>query len=246
VTPAGERVLVDHVFRGYPWIPAQATPADVSYRFGTHEGDDAATRDVAQALGLSVIDLPAIATGGNLLTDGCGRAFCTQAQLVENATIASEDEYRELLRERLGVTDLVILENTEEFGIQHIDCWFKVLDPGTLLVKRAPEDHPEHAPIERNVERLRELRAPSGAPYRILRIDCPRYQRDAIAAYTNSLMLNGVVHVPLFGIEADERALQSYREALPRAEVRGYPYEDWRYFDALHCRTRALFAQPGE
>jgi agmatine/peptidylarginine deiminase len=132
----------------------------------------------------------------------------------------------------------------EEFGIQHIDCWLKVLDPSTLLVKRAAGDHPEHAPIERNLERLRALLAPSGEPYRILRIDCPRFERDAIAAYTNALLLNGVLYVPLFGIGGDELALQTYREALPGIEVRGYPSTDWRYFDALHCRTRALFAEP--
>jgi agmatine/peptidylarginine deiminase len=239
--PDGRVALVDHVFRGYPWVPAEETIEDVVYRRWSHEGDDAATRELAAHLGEPLVELPAIATGGNLLTDGRGRAFCTRAQVIENAREMSEETYRELLRERLGIEDLVVLENTEPFGIQHIDCWLKVLDEGTLLVKRPPEDHPEHAPIARNLERLEALRTPAGKPYRIVRIDCPRYHEDDIAAYTNSLMLNGVVHVPLFGIPADEDALATYREALPNWEVRGYVHDGWRHFDALHCRTRALF-----
>lgn len=241
----GRRVLVDHVFRGYPWVPAEQSVEDVVYRFGGQAGDDVTTSELAKHLSIPLIELPAIATGGNLLTDGRGRALCTRAQVVENAREMDETAYRALLAERLGIDDLVVLENTEPFGIQHIDCWLKVLDEGTLLVKQPPNDHPEHAPIERNLERLRLLRTPAGQPYRILRIDCPRFSADDIAAYTNSLMLNGVVHVPLFGIEGDEKALATYRSALPGWDVRGYPYTGWRHFDALHCRTRALFRDAG-
>jgi agmatine/peptidylarginine deiminase len=239
--PGGERAFVDHVFLGYPWVPADATLDDLEYPWKEHEGDDDAAVQLAAYFGLPVVELPAIATGGNFLVDGRGRAFCTEAQVLENAPKMDEAAYRALLREVLGIEELVVLENTEERGIQHIDCWLKLLDEETLLVKRAPEDHPEHAPIERNLERLLALRAPSGEPYRIVRIDCPRYRGDRIAAYTNSLMLNGVVHVPLFGVEGDEQALETYADALPGWEVRGYPYRGWRDFDALHCRTRALF-----
>ena len=241
--PDGRRAFVDHVFRGYPWVPAEESVDSVVYRWGSPEGDDVATSELADQLGVARIDLPAIATGGNLLTDGRGRAFCTRAQVLENARDMDEAAYRALLEERLGIHDLVVLENTETFGIQHIDCWLKVLDEGTLLVKRPPQDHPEYAPIERNLERLLDLRTPAGEPYRILRIDCPRFHEDDVAAYTNSLMLNGVVHVPLFGIEGDEKALATYRAALPGWDVRGYPYSGWRHFDALHCRTRALFRE---
>ena len=242
--PDGELALVDHEFRGYPWVPADATPADLPPPRFDHRGDDAAVGQLAAHLGARVIQLPAVATGGNLLTDGHGRAFCTEAQVLENAPDMDEAAYRALLRERLGIDDLVVLENTEPFGIQHIDCWLKVLDAETLLVKRPPEDHPEHAPIERNLARLRELTTPAGRPYEVVRVDCPRYREDRIAAYTNSLLLNGRVYVPLFGVEGDEQALATYREALPGREVRGYLYEGWRHFDALHCRTRALFGPP--
>jgi agmatine/peptidylarginine deiminase len=252
-TPDGRRALVDHVFLGYPWVPADCTAEDITYRWDpadTLDGEDLAVAALARALDLPTVELPAVATGGNLLTDGHGRAFCTEAQRVENLALPGpagpldDAGYRALLRERLGIRDLVVLENTEPVGIQHIDCWMKVVDAETLLVKRAPEGHPEHAPVERNVERLRALRTPSGGRYRILRIDCPPFRGDELPAYTNSLVLNGVVHVPLFGGEADARALATYRAAYPGHEVKGYPHPGWRYFDALHCRARALHAAP--
>lgn len=240
----GERVLVDHVFRGYPWVPADCEPQDIQYWSESVGPEDGATDSIAYALDLFVADLPVIATGGNLLTDGHGRAFCTYAQLVENSSLADEEAYREQLREHLGITDLVVLENTEPMGIQHIDCWLKVIDEETLLIKKAPEDHPEHDPIERNIQLLRELETPSGGRYEILRIDCPPYRRDRLPAYTNSLRLNDVVHVPLFGGAADEKALATYRAAFPDCEVRGYLHDGWQHFDALHCRTRALHSDP--
>jgi len=248
----GRRVLVDHIFKGYPWVPADCDTTHINYRFGRMGGEDSAIDVLAEALDLPTTHLPAVATGGNLLTDGHGRAFCTEAQVVENMALADQDDpahideagYRALLREHLGITDLVVLENTEPFGIQHIDCWLKVVDAETLLVKLAPEDHPEHAPIERNLELLRSLKTPSDGSYRIVRIDCPPYREDQLPAYTNSLRLNGVVHVPLFGGEADERALETYRTTFPECEVRGYAHPGWRHFDALHCRARALHSVP--
>jgi len=119
-----------------------------------------------------------------------------------------------------------------------------VIDPETLLIEEAPEGHPDHAPIERNVAQLARLTTPSGGHYRIVRIDCPPFRSDHLPAYTNSLRLGDVVHPPLSGGEADERALATYRAVLPRCEVRGYRYDGWLHFDALHCRTRALHATP--
>lgn len=242
--PDGSIALVDHVFRGYPWVPADCAPEHITYRMGRMEGEDEAVQTLARALGLATVSLPAIATGGNLLTDGHGRAFCTRAQIVENHDLVDEAGYRELLRNTLGITELVVLENTEPMGIQHIDCWLKVIDPETLLIKTAPVGHAEHAPIERNVALLAQLTTPSGGRYRIERIDCPPYEEDFLPAYTNSLRLGRVVHVPLFGGEADERALATYRALLPGCEVRGYRFDGWMYFDALHCRSRALHAVP--
>ena len=35
--------------------------------------------------------------------------------------------------------------------------------------------------------------------------------------------------------------MKTYRKALPGYDIRGIKWEGWRGFDALHCRTRAVF-----
>jgi agmatine/peptidylarginine deiminase len=254
VRPDGSAVLVDADYIETPIFERGAPPVRLGQELrypGRSPQDDRTPRDVARALGLPRIAIEAFVTGGNFLVDGRGTAFCTVAFLDENRTRITDDELRRRLRVSLGVRRLVVLENTEPSGIQHIDCWLKVLDPGRLLVKRAPADNPETAPLERNVALLSGLRSASGRPYEILRIDCPACGTFAdpltgrslpvVPAYTNALILNNSVYVPLFGCSGDETALATWRAALPGYRVVGIPYSGWKPYDALHCRTRAVF-----
>ena len=129
--------FVDHKFDGYPWYPRLGgKPARV---FRTGPGDDHVSAELAAALKMPIVDFPAVLTGGNFLVDGHGTAFCTQALFDENMPVYDEASLRKLVQEKLGVDRVVLLENTEQVGIQHIDCWLKVLDPERLLVKRSPQ-----------------------------------------------------------------------------------------------------------
>ena len=254
VRPDGSAVLVDADYIETPIFQRDAPPVQLGHELrypGRSPEDDRTPQDVAKALGLPRVAIEAFVTGGNFLVDGRGTAFCTVGFLDENRTRITDDELRLRLRIHLGIERLVVLENTESIGIQHIDCWLKVLDPGRLLVKRAPADHPESAPIERNVALLSKLRSALGRPYEILRIDCPKcgtygdlatgQPLPALPAYTNALILNKSVFVPLFGCAEDEKALATWRAALPGHRVVGIPYTGWKSYDALHCRTRAVF-----
>lgn len=209
--------------------------------------DDTATAKVARSLGFSNVELPYAFTGGNALVDGHGTAFSTCVMLNENRRLLGipEEEFFRAVEARLGITRYVVLPNFEWFGIQHIDCLMKPLDEETILVKRVPEGHPDHAPIEAIVAHLASLKNPHGRPYRILRIDTPPYLfGHYVANYTNSLILNRKVLVPFFGIPADEKALETWREAMPGYEVIGFENSGalgWTWYDALHCRVRAIW-----
>jgi agmatine/peptidylarginine deiminase len=209
--------------------------------------DDAATAAVARTLNLPVLELPFAFTGGNALMDGHGTAFSTCVMLNENRRYLgiSRDEFLKAVETRLGLSRYVIVPNFEWFGIQHIDCLLKPLDEETLLVKRIPEDHPDHESIEAIVRYLAALKGPYGRPYRILRIDTPTYKLGYfVASYTNSLILNHKVLVPLFGIPADAKALEIWRQAMPGYKVIGFENRErygWNWTDALHCRVRALW-----
>jgi agmatine/peptidylarginine deiminase len=223
---------------------------DLDYR-----PDDDAPAAVAKALGLPRTELSVALTGGNLLFDGQGTAFATQILVDENATTGTpKEKLLRVLREELGVTRFHVLPNFESagyeglgFGIQHVDCLLKLLDEERILVKRVPKDHPDFEYIEAAVGHLAKLKSASGRPYTLLRIDTPRYHKDYLANYTNSLILNRKVYVPLFGIPADKEALETWRAALPGYEVLGFEFDrgedGWSYTDSLHCRTRAIWDQ---
>jgi agmatine/peptidylarginine deiminase len=255
VRPDGSTVLVDADYIETPIFARDAPPVQIGQGLrypGRSPEDDRTPQDVAEALGLRRVAIEAFVTGGNFLVDGRGTAFVTTAFLDENRTRITDDELRIRLRAGLGIERLIVLENTEPVGIQHIDCWLKVLDRGRLLVKRAPADHPEFAPIERNVALLSKLRSALGRPYDILRIDCPAcganddfgsgHPIPSLPAYTNALILNRSVFVPLFGCAGDEKALAAWQTALPGHRVVGISFDGWKPYDALHCRTRAVFA----
>ncbi|MCC6407351.1 MAG: agmatine deiminase family protein [Planctomycetes bacterium] len=235
----GNWSIVDPIFQGYPWT--SPTCNVVVHSPGGHTGDDVVNQYVAAHFGAPLVSLPAYLTGGNVLVDGFDAAFSTCTMVGEILQLWTEQEFLALAKQQLGIDDYRIVAATENNGIQHIDCWFKPLDEETLLVKRAPVGHEEYTRIEANVGVLASLKNHWGRPYRIVRIDCPYYNSTKIAAYCNSLILNRKVFVPLFNIPGDTRALDTFAAALPGYEVIGFPWSSWYYYDALHCRTRALF-----
>lgn len=223
--------------------------------------DDKATEDMAVALGQEVTRLSFAFTGGNVLADGQRTAFSTCALLKENAVKGiAEAQLRLNIRQKLGIDAYQVISNFESEGIQHIDCFMKLLDEERLLVLRLPADHPDAAQYEGIVEHeLLQLKNAWGRPYQILRIDTDRYNGDRCAAYTNALILNTTIYVPLFGIPQDKVALEQWRDAMPGYTILGFSYVmgqepnmdaqvasyydqiGWKNTDALHCRTRAVW-----
>jgi agmatine deiminase len=226
--------------------------------------DDVIPNFIAAALDLDVVKLPFTFTGGNVIADGQHSGFSTCALLNENKfTGISEEELRKNLNELLGLDNYHFISNFENKGIQHIDCFMKMLDEDRLFVLRPPKDHPAYDLYEGIVnQELSQLKNAHGRPYKILRLDTDRFNGDDLAAYTNSLILNQTVYVPLFGIHQDSVALKQWAAAMPGYTIKGFPFPlhhgkklayyrpqvyelydsiGWTGGDALHCRTRAIW-----
>jgi agmatine/peptidylarginine deiminase len=240
--------IADPVFNGYPWVPG--CPSDKITIEGNHrqrkgirgwEEDDAVNMAVADSFNCPLIDLPVYLTGGNIMVDGHHNAFSTQQMLDENLPVANEELFREFANDSLGITDYFIADNPEIFGIQHIDCYAKLINEETILVKQVDDWHPEYECCEMLAGQLGSQTNCWGESYDIIRIYCGPYNGTEVAAYTNSLILNKKVLVPLFDISSDESAIQTYSDAMPGYEVIGFNWEGWYYYDALHCRTMGIF-----
>ncbi|MBD3367989.1 MAG: hypothetical protein GF405_07440, partial [Candidatus Eisenbacteria bacterium] len=127
----GAMGIVDPWFDGYPWVPGcssrgvGAEPDDAARRPAArgYEDDDVINADVAAELNLPLHQLPAYCTGGNIMTDGHGRAFSTEQMLDENAPWMSGATFFTRAENYLGITDYQVLPNPEVYGIQHIDCY---------------------------------------------------------------------------------------------------------------------------
>ncbi|MBN2461939.1 MAG: agmatine deiminase family protein [Candidatus Cloacimonetes bacterium] len=232
----GEWSIVDPIFQGYPWVPGGDPLCNRDW-----EEDNMVNAALAEYFSCQLFQLPAFLTGGNIMVDGHGTAFSTLQMLNENLQLMDEDTFFSLTEAYCGITTYHIVNNIEDFGIQHIDCAAKLVDEETVIIKQLPAWHPEYQRIELVAHQFMELENCWGRPYRIFRIFCDVYEGNNAAAYTNALILNSKVLVPLFNIDADTAALQTYQDAMPGYEINGIYYEDWYYYDALHCRTRGIF-----
>jgi len=228
---AGDWGILDPWFNGYPWIPREET--------GYEQDDNTPAQFAAYLGGEPLWQPPFYLTGGNIMYDGHGRAFCSEAQLSENDHL-SEAAFRAAVATWCGVNDLVVLPNTEGNGIQHIDCVAKFLEEETVIVKQLYASHPDAPYVDQNAQILAGLTSCYDNPLRVIRVHCGPFSGVGVAAYTNALILGKKVLVPLFQCEGDAPALQAYRDAMPGYEVIGF-IGSWYYYDALHCRAMGIF-----
>ena len=211
------------------------------------EEDDDTNIDFANQLNWDILNMPLYWTGGNFMTDGYGMGFSTQLMVNENNI--DESEFVDIISEYLNINNYHIFDNPNELSIQHMDCLAKLVNPETVIIKQVPESSPEYECIEDFAESFFELNTFYNRNFRIYRILCPEinggvWETNPVAAYTNSLILNGKVLVPQYGISEDDQALEIYREAMPGYQVLGFDgaaNSPWYSEDALHCRTMGVF-----
>lgn len=173
--------------------------------------------------------------GGNFMTDGYGNGFSTKLVWTENSDYTMV-EIDNLVREYLGINRYVITDDPLQAYIQHIDCWGKLLAPDKILITDVPESNPNKNLYDEVTEYYANLKTAYGTPFKIYRV----YSEGE--PYTNSLIVNKNVYVPLKGTSNDENALKAYRDAMPGYTVKGYlnTGNAWESTDALHCRVKGI------
>lgn len=211
------------------------------------EIEDSSFQQIADYLGVQRVDLPIALTGGNAVFDGLGKFYTTEIYEPENLRYGySLSQSESILHTELGITDFNVIPNYEVYGIQHIDCLFILLNPEHLLVLKVPQSYSTYDIIEDIVTQLKTMTNAFGRPYKISRIETNYFYGSLVASYTNALILNKDIYVPLYGIAEDAAAISTYEELMPGYNVHGfiYPEDDnplgWTEGDALHCRTKQV------
>jgi len=194
--------------------------------------DDQIPWEIGNDWGVPVYGMDLIHTGGNHMSDGLGVSMSTRLVYDENPD-KTEAEVDSIMKVYLE-NDYTVLDYIESGGIHHIDCWAKFLNPTTILVKDVSPGHPSYDLLNARADYLATQISAWGRPYTIVRVYCPYG-----TAYTNSIILNNKVFVPIFNSSWDTTALRVYQEAMPGYEILGF-YGSWYDDDAIHCRIMGV------
>lgn len=206
--------------------------------------DDAVPTKAADRLGVSVYRPTLSLEGGNFMADTAGTCYLTEKLYTQNPAWSPEmvDEW---MTEYLGCHQMVILLRPEELGTGHIDMFCKLVsDDRVLLGSYDPLVRPTNAGIlDANADILSSTLPRTGVPLQVLRIPLPWDDRGVWFTYTNALMANDRVLVPVYDgfSELEAQALAVYRQALPEHSISTIPSDSIiPSGGAVHCVTMEI------
>ena len=184
-------------------------------------------------------------TGGNMMEDGRGHGVSDDLVFLENMEDYGMDEttVRQKMNDYLGINPYHVTIDPQGDYIAHVDCWGKYLAPDKILIAQLPQSNPRYQYYEQVAEYFETTNCCWGYPYHVYRVYEPG--GSTLAPYTNSLILNKTVYVPMGSNSTyNNQALAVYQEALPGYNIVGVTNNDWntawQNTDALHCRTRGV------
>ena len=240
-----------------PWfIFNDRTPAIVDFRYNRpRENDDIIPVTLANNyFNVSWYGMDVTHTGGNMMEDG--RGFGISDVLVVNESTSSESGYSniteaqiyERMEAYLGIDNYLVTDDPQGQYIAHVDCWGKLLAPDKVIIARMPTTDDRYQYYEEIADYFATTNCCWGYPYQVYRVDeissTTSTSTSYLAPYTNSLILNDRVFVPLgSNTTYNNNALAVYREAMPGYTVIGVSSNSsyaWYNTDALHCRTRGV------
>lgn len=206
---------------------------DFPYNRPDRTYDDEIPVEVAEYLGINLFGMNVIHTGGNYMTDGMGISSSSELVWDENPTLTHTqiDQYFE---DYLGINTYHVVPDPNNTYIDHIDCWGKFLDVDKVLIREVPPSHAQYDEIEATAAYYASQNSSYGTPYQVFRVYTPENQ-----PYTNSIILNEKVLVPIMSSQWDDEAIAVYQEAMPGYEVLGFT-GTWESTDALHCRAKGI------
>ena len=188
---------------------------------------------MAGFLGIDLYGMSVEQTGGNYMTDGCGISAASDLVIEENPNL-SVAQINQYMEDFLGINTYYTIPDPNNTYIDHIDCWGKFLGVDKVLIREVPATHAQYDEIEATADYFAGQNCSWGYPYEVFRVNTPNNQ-----PYTNSLILNKRVFVPITGSGWDDDALAAYEEAMPGYEIAGFT-GSWESTDALHCRSKGI------
>lgn len=233
------------------WVRDQSNASSIGVVDFTYNrprpNDNNVTRTLAELWGLPYAHSGLTLTGGNEMNLGDGTEGATTLMFEENPD-RTQEEVTAVFEDFYGLAEGELLTIQDPTGnyIEHMDCWGKFLSPTDVLVDASPATAADHDSLDEAAAWFGKQVSASGNPLTVWRTEVKGSVDEGREPYSNSLILNKRVFVPVAGgiHEADDKAaLAVYQAALPDYEIIGVlgdPLHPWVSTDALHCRTRGV------
>ena len=190
--------------------------------------------------------------GGSIDVNGRGTLLTTEECLLSSVQERNpgftKDDYAEIFRRYLGVTNVLWLGNgiagDDTHG--HVDDLARFVDPCTVLT--VVEDDPSDAnykPLRENLARLKTMKDQDGRPLRVETLPMPKpvwfAGQRLPASYANCYIANKIVLAPTFNDPADRAALNTLATLFPDREVVPIYCRDLVLgLGTIHCMTQQL------
>jgi len=193
--------------------------------------------------------------GGSIDVNGKGTLLtteeCLQSKIQERNPGLTKEDYAEVFRKHLGVTNVLWLGNgiagDDTHG--HVDDLTRFVNETTVVtIVETDRDDPNYEPLAENLERLRRVKDQDGRPLQIEILPMPKPVYFAgqrlPASYANFYIANGLVVVPTFNDANDRAALDTLAKLFRGREVVGIHCRDLVLgLGTLHCMTQQEVAR---
>ena len=194
--------------------------------------DNQAPTKLSDFLGTPYFASDIVTAGGNYMTDGYG--ISASSDLIYEENSMSNTQLHQEMEDYYGVHTYHVVADPNNTYIDHIDCWGKYLSPHKVLIREVPTWHAQYDEIEATADYFANTLTAYGEPWEVYRVYTGSDQ-----PYTNSIILNEKVLVPIMNNSYDDDALAAYEAAMPGYEIIGFT-GSWESTDALHCRTKGI------
>lgn len=231
--------------------------------------DDVSPEAVANYLGLEIYSTTAapnelMNTGGNYMSDGFGKAFCSELVIEENQggntgwgpqyPNQTEAQIDGIMSSFMGIDEYIKMTMLPFDGIHHIDMHMKLLNEETILVSEYPEGVADGPQIEANLQYvLNNFTTKWGTPFKVVRVPVPPQESNGLypdqngwyCTYTNSVFVNNTVLLPTYYEAYDTIAIRIYEENLPGYNIVPIDCDDpgqaiISASGAIHCITQSV------
>jgi len=191
--------------------------------YNSRPADDDTPLVIASAMNVPVMDRQfsnvVHTEGGNLNRDGVGCVVFSERTYSNNGGV-NHDVIDARIKTAFNANKALVPEDPSLDGTGHVDMFLKIVDEDTVVVAQYDPDEKDYQILEDAATLFMSETNGAGVPWEVHRIWQPDvyyifFIFPVVRTYTNSLVVNDVVMLPVFDIPYDAQAVAVYEALYP-------------------------------